>query len=100
MWLLLLATLTLTFSGFQSGRQFMYGLHREDGRRQLDALLIHLCLSVLFALYSFILGVDTLPTTMLLIGGLTLTLGLLLIKRDPPHELSQSFVPTSSILEN
>ena len=96
MWLLLCATVFLTASGVVGARQWLYGWHREDLRRQGHAALLHGGLTLLLVLYALTLSVPTWPLAV--ISALTFVLGLLIIKRDPPRELSRAHLRTSTIL--
>ena len=99
MWLLLPGTLLLLVSGTSCARQWLYGWHREDARRRSHALLIHVGLTLLLCLYALIPSHGSLVLSLGLVGVLTRPLGLLLVMRDPPRELSQGHLRTRSILE-
>lgn len=99
MWLLLCATALLTLSGLSSARHWLYGWHREDPRRQLEAALQHGGLTLLLCLYGLSFGVQGLPLNLSVISLFSLMLGVLVIKRAPPRELSRHHLRTSTILE-
>ena len=99
MWLLLLGTLLLLASGTSCARQWLYGWHREDARRRSHALLAHLGLTLLLCLYALIPGHGGPVLSLALVGVLTLPLGMLLVLRDPPRELSRGHLRTRTILE-
>lgn len=98
MWLLLCATALLTLSGLSCARHWLYGWHREDSRRQLEAAVQHGGLTLLLCLYSLSFGVDGLPLALSIISLFAVMLGVLLIKRAPPRELSRHHLRTSTIL--
>ena len=99
MWLLLTGTILLLLSGTGCARQWLYGWHREDPQRRTHALLLHVGLTLLLCLYALIPGQTGAVLSLGLVGVLALPLGLLLVLRDPPRELSRGHLQTRAILE-
>lgn len=98
MWFLVCAAAVLIPSGLTSVRQWLYGWHREKPLSRLRAAGLHLGLTVLLCLVSKLAGWGS-PAAVLLLSACAGALGFLVIKRNPPRELSRAHIPTSDILE-
>lgn len=98
MWFLACAAALLVVSGLFSARQWLYGWHRENPLSRLRAAGLHLGLTGALCLVCELLGWGN-SAAVLLLSVCAGALGFLVVKRNPPRELSRAHIPTSDILK-